>query len=364
MNMRKFKISISCIALAMLTLNSCKKKEEATVTNDNTSSVATNTGDENKKLSVTELSSGVKIVGSTEKTGTPPAPNSQLDFQMTTDSDQGIRNEGFDIKFASNEQIAGAYIRFADVDGNKVDGYIDVPVSLGSERSARNVDTKSKDNRALRLSATDSTSSSAYEYEIDVDFEKTLTPGRFCYFICLYNASGQISPIQERCVTVEEWGGDSKIVGAWKFTKFSDDSDEYSYYIPCESGDSVLVTDSLLVNDWVLTIYDNGTYKEQFVTESYEANYDSSYSTCTPQLENTVSKYDEIYKGNWAYDSENNTFTAIDYEVIDNLDPSESEVYDEGDLYLDRVPVIINGNELQLQNIDGENSVTAYFTKQ
>lgn len=358
--MRKFKTSVFCIAISMLALNSCKKKEEATVVEENnTVTTETSNGDENKKLTVTELTTGVKVEGATEKTGTPPAPNSQLDFQMNSEKQQGILNEGFDIKFTSTEQIAGAYIRLADVDGNKMEGYLDVPVSIKNERPTKANSTKEKKFSRPNVAST------ANEYEIDVDFEKSLSPGKFCYFICLYNASGQISPIQERCITVEAWGGDSKIVGSWKFTHFSDNSEDvFSYYIPCQSGDSVQVKDSILVDDWILTIYENGTYKEDIISEMYEVDYDKAYDNCTYNLENTISKQDDTYKGNWAYDSENNTFTAIDYEVIDNIDPSESEIYDDGELYLDKSPIVITGNKLELQDFDGENSVTAYFTKQ
>ncbi len=352
--MNKLKISISCIALSMLTLQSCKKKDEAVTTTETTTTktAAANTGEETKSLTVEELSKGVAIKGAIEKTGTPPAPNSDLDFQMNSEKQQGIQNEGFDIKFTSSEDIAGAYIRLADVDGNKVDGYIDVPVTKRNSRPTN----KSTHKKSVfgRSTVSEITSN---EYEIDIDFEETLSPGKFCYFICLYNASNQISQIQERCVTVEEWGGNDALVGTWKLI-----GEKKGYYYFCNNGDSVFLKDKIISSEDLITFNADGTYYLTYKEEWKDYDLDVSLENCSLIYEDTLSKNDGISKGQWAYDGVVNSLTIVEYEFIDNIEPEDSEVYNEGELVLDKIGVSITGNQLVLTDKEDDEEIT--FTKQ
>ncbi len=309
---------------------------------------------ENRKIPVSELDKNVVVVGATKKTGTAPAPTGSVDFKLQGRNNRAQLKSGFNIKLESNDDdIAGAYLQLLDSDKNKVDGYFEVPISAFT--SGR-LNGKSKNNLGgLKTKELE-------ENEIDINFGDGLQPGTFCYEICLYDADNNVSSIVEVCVEVESWGGNASLVGTWKLNEAESDLEANksdNYYEYCDNGDSLLIEDIVIFENFTISFNNDGSYEEGGKVNFPNAIFSSE--ECSVSYEDDDS---EKAFGKWSFDEDDQTLVVIAYEYIDEENPSNNEVLENGELYFENEKIDITGNKLTLTFEDDDDVLIYVFDKQ
>lgn len=331
--------------LSFLTFSCGKNDDNSSTTNEDLAQKQNET--ENRIIPVSELNSGIRIDGALSKTGTPPSPNGNLNFQINTEKQEAFQEYGFNIKFSTTDEIAGAYILFQDTDGNLLDNYLDVPLSALESGKTSNTKTpivSKKSSKKQNLLTGD-------DYIVDVDFDNIL-PGNFCYDICLYDVNGNISVIQNVCVEVEAWGGNFEIIGEWIYDSSNDDN-TYTQEIPCANGDTVIAN----FNDeetWTLVLNADGSYYETYKGIENVIDYEATLNSCT--LISSKENYEDKYLGNWAYNEDKETFTIIDFRYENVLNASENNDYLDGSVYF-------NGDNTTAKIVSGNLVITETYTK-
>lgn len=359
--MKFFKFTLLLTSFICLTFSCSKDDNNSSGSSEDIAKAQNET--ENRTIPTSEIESGVRIEGATSKPGLPPSPNGSLDFQISTDKQEAFQEAGFDIQFSTTSNIEGAYILFQDSEGNKLNNYLDVPLSSLQGKKSANKRTKvSKKHNKLSTSNKVSTEN---DYILDVDFDN-ISPGTFCYEICLYDDNGNISAIQNICIEVEAWGGNSSIVGKWIFDRTADETEENgSTSIDCESGETITVN-YRSNNDketWILVLNADGTYYETYEGSEEYIDYDASRSSCSAVYETSI--YEDKYSGNWAYNEDKETLTIIDFKYEDLLDASENETYPDGSVYFDGINTTANvvAGELVIVDYFDNDTETLIFKK-
>ncbi len=310
---------------------------------------------EDTVISTDILKAGV-VIGDLELTsGTPPAPNSDLDFSISTNEQDAFLDNGFDIDFSSTDEIAGAYIQLQDADGNNVDGYFDIPKEAFDNSITGKLASKKRKNKNKLSAKSDDT-----DYGIDVDFEASVPVGRFCYIICLYDAEGNVSQLQEVCVDVNAWGGNETIIGEWIYDRSEpeDTEDEYTEDIECENGQILTAVPFYIdvKDEWILVLSENGDYSETY--DEIEKTIDTFESVKNCEATYDEYSYNERYSGKWSYNEEDETLTLVDFAYEDLLDPSNNETYPEGEVYFEGAGVeIIDGELVITDSYDNGTSI-------
>ncbi|WAC01449.1 hypothetical protein N7U66_15690 [Lacinutrix neustonica] len=183
--MKKRNLFLAIASVAILFSTSCSKDDDNTTAQVDTEALANSqNATEDENIPATTLEGGINIAGATKVTGLPPAPNSNLDFDMSGTKNEAFQRTGFDIVLSSNSTLEGAYIVFKDSEGNATGTYFDVPASaFGTSRnnSSRMATKAPMVNRRSRLMPPNN--------DIDVDFDSSIPAGQFCYAICVYDAS-------------------------------------------------------------------------------------------------------------------------------------------------------------------------------
>ncbi|MDB2385147.1 hypothetical protein N9V96_01610 [Polaribacter sp.] len=260
--MKNFKLFIIPLTISLLFFSHCSKDEGSTIGEDEALALEQNAS-EDLKITLATLSSGVTINGSTKETGIAPAPNSDLDFQLNTSATEAFQSSGFSVEFSSSDNIAGAYILLKDIDGNTADSYFDV-----TQLYAKNVNKKGTTKSVLGKTKTNVQAKNDYENEIAIDFGDNVPAGQFCYDICLYDYSNNISQIQTVCVTVEFWGGNAAIVGEWVFDKTVPDFTEETEEIQCDNNQTFEAVYYLEENEKIsITFFEDGSYLDKYYSE-------------------------------------------------------------------------------------------------
>ena len=348
-------ISLLCL-LTFIVFTSCKKNDGSSIEGDEQIAAEQN-ATEKTKISTATLESSVEVAGASKNTGTPPAPNSNLNFQLNTAKTEAFQNAGLSIEFSSNDNIAGAYIQFKDVDGTPTNSYFNV-----SQFSNK---TQNKKGKKKQLFTTKSAESKVKltENTIDINFGDNIPAGQFCYDICLYDVNNNISQIQTVCVTVEAWGGNASLVGEWVLDRSEPDNSDYKETFNCNNGQSFDAQYSLEENQVIsLNFEEDGSYTENYYAEERYINYSESTSSCSAVYNDT-----EIYSykitGNWAYNVGENTLTVVQFKFEDLGDGTE-EVYQDGELYFEGFSVDFNGaNQLILSYTDSGENFKFYFNR-
>lgn len=354
--MKTLKLSLVLFAFTFLVFTSCKKDEGSFIEGDEQIAAEQN-ATEKTKISAATLESSIEVEGATKNTGTPPAPNSNLDFQLDTSKTEAFQNSGLTIGFSSNDNIAGAYIQLKDVDGTPTDSYFNV-----SQFSNKTADKKTKKKLFFNSELTDN-KAKLTENKIDINFGSNIPAGQFCYDICLYDANNNISQIQTVCVTVEAWGGNAALVGEWVFDRGEPDNSDEKETFNCSNGQSFEALYSLIENEVIsLKFAEDGTYTENYYSEDRYLDYSASTSSCS-------AIYDEVeidnYKltGNWAYNVNENTLTVVQFKFEDLVNGSE-EVFQDGELYFEGFTVeASNNNQLILSYSDFGENFKFYFNR-
>lgn len=302
---------------------------------------------EEQAIPLTVIESGIEIEGATKNTGAPPQPTGSVDFQIDTKQQEGFQGSGFQIDFSSSSNIAGAYIQFKDVDGNAADSYFDVPATSISDNGR----TEGASNGRFGESAR---TEEEGDKVIEVNFGDAVPAGEFCYDICLYDAANNVSQIQTICVTVESWGGNAEMVGTWVLERdevtstVPDTSEVEQREIICGNGQT-LTADNITNEVFELTLIlgENGSYEDEVKEEYQFLNFIESAEICSAVYFD-LSQYQAKTTGNWAYNEEEGTMTAVAFKIEDLLEPGESVEFEDGNLYFEGLEVELVGGQLIL----------------
>ena len=354
--------SLLLIAIVAITclVSSCNKDDDNNPSNQGNEQLANEqNATEEAKIPTSTLETGIEIEGASKETGTPPSPNSNLNFDLNTDLTEAFQGSGLRIEFSSTESIAGAYIQFKDVDGNAASNYFNV-----SSSSFFNIDNGRLAGKVEPVKRSLSNARVAQEFndQIEVDFGSNVPAGQFCYDICLYDASNNVSQIQTVCITVEAWGGNASIVGEWIFDK-GEPATDVKETINCSNGQTIEVDYAQYTKDeWTFVLNEDGTYFEIYDVEGRELDYSATESNCSATY-GDVERGNEKYSGNWAYNEEDQTLTVIDFKYENFLNASENEDYEDGDLYFEGAKAEIISGQLILTETDDGETYKAYFNR-
>lgn len=320
---------------------------------------------ESTPLEANKVSDNVIIEGATKEDGTPPTPNEAISLDISNSGKTAFLNEGFDISLSSDGTITGAYLQIKANDGTVADSYYDIDI-------AANMAGKKGNNKRFLKSRKGKLNPSAAKTDgstLDVDFTSQISPGTFCYVICVYDAQGNISAPQEICVTVESWGGSADAVGTWNIVKEVETvngvsgtilpgeeecSDESTY--DCESGGQFTASyDCYTTGSFTLIFNENGTYKFYSQDTEKELDLETSQSTCEATYEEFIDAYTS--KGSWAYVKEEKKLVMVEYEYTEEYQgETTTETYEPGDAYpLFEGVVELNGNSLIITIEEGVN---------
>lgn len=355
--MKKFSLSLLVVVLATTTLLiSCGS--ETTVVDEDKKIAENQNALEDNKIDVSLLEKGITIEGAKKLMGVPPSPNGVLDFKLNKSGGSAIQKTGFNISFSSDDQIAGAYIRFKDVDDNATSDFFDVPNSYFVSSKQTSVTmfngVTKKDNKFFKNDLEDT---------INVKLNSTIPAGEFCYEICLYDADNNISSIETVCIVVEAWGGNADVVGEW----FLDRIDEGVTEVNCYSGDIVEVSEYIKVRNGeesFIRLGKDGTYNDLIKDESALLNVIQTSIDCEVSYTDYV-KREQEREGNWAYNEEDNKLIISVFKFRDLLNSSNTEEYDFGEeLYNDITIKKLTDTELILEESDqSENFTVTYYFK-
>ena len=314
--------------------------EDTTESTNNTNNMD-NTSDTEPTVSLAAIETGVSIDGANKIEGMPPAPNGVLDFQMETDNHSGYLSTGFLLEFSSENEPKGAYVLFKDENGNNATSYFDVPLNVMDGK------TGSHKNRAKDKFSSIS-SKKIVEEEILVAFNAQVPVGKFCYDICLYDASNNVSQVITRCVEIENWGGSSEFVGEWIFDRDTEDGVDSSYInkINCANGGVIEVHDRDYREE-LFVLEEGGDYYETYTDYVDE---DASRQSCQIVAINEADYEIDKFLGKWTYSSSTNKFSVVDFAYEFFPDATENEVYDSGEIYIDEVDIAIFNGELVLSD--------------
>lgn len=358
--MKKINSLLVIAFIAILSLTSCKSDDDGSSISEGEVIANTQNETEDSSIAVTSLENGVSIENASKLSGTPPASNSELDFNLNSDAIEAFQETGLKIQFSSDESIAGAYILFKDLEGNTIDNYFDVPATAFN--SVYNKGAKSSKKGVLK-NIKESEKMEDFNDEIQIDFSAVVPAGKFCYDICLYDTENNVSQIQTVCVTVEAWGGNASIVGEWLLDRIEGDDDLETF--DCDNGDSITAVYSKEIkNDITLVLNQDGTYYLATDREEYDIDYEATTSTCTAVYEDEIDLDNDKYSGNWAFNEEIETLTTVDFKYEDFLFPEYNEEIEDGELGIEgaKTEVISDQLVLTFDLSDGEIG-KAYFNR-
>jgi hypothetical protein len=356
------KISVALNVLLLCVLVSCSNDDKLSASGDEQVAIEQNAS-ENVNTPVSALENGIIINGATKKNGNPPSPNSDLDFTIAATEKTGFQKSGFQIEFSSNADIAGAYVRFKDADGNGTSSYFDIPASSFGTKYAKKKSFIKNGVFQTKLNVANKAAKNLSN-TIDVNLKSTVPAGVFCYDICLYDSQNNISSIQTVCVTIEAWGGNAKLVGKWKLNLISDN--DGSFDIDCANGGTVSVTDvNLLKEDIFVYFNEDGTYDDSQSGEVATLDYNATVESCSQVYLQETEKINQERYGNWAFEEEANELTIVVFELKDLLDPDYSEMFEFGERVFNGLYIKeLTNTKLVIEEVyDSSSKITYEFSR-
>lgn len=353
--MKKQTLKFIAMSFAITVLASCSSNSISGSIGDEKLAAEQNASEDNK-VSVANLEKGLLIDGAVKKTGTPPAPNNNIDFTLSGDNKTGFQKAGIKIKFSGIDDVQGAYIRFKDVDGNPTTNYFDVPAtSFGYKGSSK----KKKDVFFH------SSKSKANTRAITVNFTDVIPPGTFCYDICIYDNANNVSQIETVCVTIESWGGNAAMVGDWHMESYTDSKIE-TQELSCVNGGSVIIEteEKVVSTDITFSLKDNGAYSDLVKREFNSLNYDETINTCSVVF-GDLEKDDFKRTGNWAFNEDKNELTIVMFKYEDLLDANNSEEYEFGTSFFSGIKLkeITEDTMILEEEVENAGRTFTYFFK-
>lgn len=356
----------SAVMAALLITAACSKDDK-----DNTAEQAEEQAEqlESTPLEANIVSDNVIIQGGNKEMGAPPTSNGAITLNIGDTGKTALLNEGFQISLDSDASITGAYLRFKDADGTVADSYYDIDLS------ANTINGKS-----FAISKTKKKGSTSAKNDIkvlDVDFSTVIEPGTFCYEICVYDASGNISAPQEVCAIVESWGGNAGLVGSWDMTKqeYTEDGETtveilgeescYTSSVYCDNNDSFEYQECYTTELGNITFKSDGSFTTDFRGVDTEIDYEASSAQCQEVFE-ADEEYKEVYKGFWAYSSTASKLTLVAYEnTYTEAGETETELLEngEGELIFDGVIQLTNTTMVisEEEDYDLDGTVDEFF---
>jgi len=370
--MRKsiFLFAFLCFAF---TITSCSNDDNETTPPTVVDPFAGNSSIEDAVITISNDDIDVVAIGAEIKSTLTDPLEANGDIEMTVPTTEPLAFpeedasgiSGFKIELAPQNDFDGIYVQ---LDG--ATDYLDIPKSsltliedeFTGKTSARNEDAN---------------------YELNIDLGSEVTPGTFCYEICIYDAEGNISAPIEVCVTVKFFGGNSALVGEWNLNTVKitegDTNSEYAsgetickptYTEECNTGEVKQLKECEFLPGINVVFNQDGTYISKFIsngTDYYEALLD--YDTCEVveyPSDNVTSREEE---GKWSYDLDGENqkrLILITYkETITYTDgTSEIDTYESGEADLEEnvLNVIENSFDITFPEED-EGIRTYYFSK-
>ena len=214
--------------------------------------------------------------------------------------------------------------------------------------------------------------------EINVDFNLEIPPGQFCYEICVYDEAGNISEPEEVCVTVESWGGKDDMDGEWVMVReertengqsvvFETGQEAcYEYDFECVNGQAIDALECYTRTSGEVRINSDGSYRAEFHGNDRWLD-ESSYENCQAAYVNET--FEDVSEGQWAFVSETNRLTIVEYYFRGKVDGDLDEEYTleagdarlvlDGTIELDGDSFVIT--ESRDEDGDGVEEVSRYY---
>ena len=329
---------------------------------------------ESVQLEANDVSSNVIIAGASKIQGNPPAPNGAISLDVSNSTGTAFLGEGFDISLSSDGNPVGAYIQFLSNDGVAASEYFDVNIAANlSGKSSKTTFLNKVQSKSINLSAKND------DTKINVDFNLDLPPGQFCYEICVYDEQGNISDPQQVCVTVESWGGMDDMDGNWIMVReertiegvsvvFETGQEAcYSYPFECVNGQALEVDECYTRISGEVRINGDGSYRAEFEGIDRWLDYGPSYENCQAvYIEET---FEDISEGQWAFVSDSNRLTIVEYYFRGSVDGDLDEEYTleagDAELIIDGI-IEIDGNSFVItettdEDGDGVEEINRYY---
>ncbi len=336
---------------------------------------------EESPINLQTLEKGITIPDAIVKTGTI-TPTGDISFDIDAKKQSAFLDTGFSVELEVPDNYAGAFIQLKGDNGELSDTYFDISnnQSFGFKNLNKQLSTSlftSKNTAAKSLE--DDTN----VIEIDVEFENTIPPGRFCYLVCIYDDQGNISEPTEVCVEVEAWGGNSNLVGTWtydreeivltdgtKTIRIGEKSDCFTNRTFCDNTQKE-VEHCEVTNSLVFTLSANGTQTIEENTDEDQFIFDEEdINNCA---ETAAINILSTHKGNWAYNEEEKKLTLVIFEFSGSEDgepiTDEFEIADNIGIGFDVEVFKLTSNELvfkveDIETIDNNGDVidtTGFF---
>ena len=368
--MRKsiFLFAFLCFAF---TITSCSNDDNETTPPTVVDPFAGNSSVEDAVITISNDDIDVADIGGVMIKSTPLVANGDIEMTVPATESLAFPEEGFKIELAPQNDFDGIYVQ---LDG--ATDYLDIPKSSltlidqsTGKTSARNEDAN---------------------YELNIDLGSEVTPGTFCYDICIYDSFGNISNPIEVCVTVKFFGGNSALVGEWNLNTVKitegDTNSEYAvgetickptYTEECNTGEVKQLNECETLPEINIVFNQDGTYILKFINNGTGTDYYEglNYETCEV-VEYPYNEEDAISteEGKWSYDidgeNQKRLILIIYKETVTYTDDSDREdeiyTYESGEADLDENVLNIIENSFDItfpEEEEGEGIRTYYFSK-
>ena len=364
--MRKsiFLFAFLCFAF---TITSCSNDDNETTPPTVVDPFAGNSSIEDAVITISNDDIDVAAIGGVMIKSTPLVANGDIEMTVPATESLAFPEEGFKIELAPQNDFDGIYVQ---LDG--ATDYLDIPKSSltlidqsTGKTSARNEDAN---------------------YELNIDLGSEVTPGTFCYDICIYDSFGNISNPIEVCVTVKFFGGNSALVGEWNLNTVKiAEGDTNSEYAPGETTCKLSYTEECdgekqlnqcdILPGINVVFNQDGTYISKFISNGTDYYEGLNYNTCEVVQypsdegdENEISTEDE---GKWSYDfdgeNQKRLILIIYKKTITYTDgTSEIDTYESGEAELAEnvLNVIENSFDITFPEEEEDEGIrTYYFSK-
>lgn len=365
-----FLFAFLCFAITII---SCSNDDNETPTV--VDPFAGNSSVEDAVITISNDDIDVAAIQGAEIKSTPLEANGNIEMTVPATESLAFPEEdapgisGFKIELAPQNDFDGIYVQL-----NGATDYLDIPKSsltliedeFTGKTSARNEDAN---------------------YELNIDLGSVVTPGTFCYDICIYDSNGNISSPIEVCVTVKFFGGNSALVGEWNLnTMKTTEGDTYSEYAVgqtfCEPTYTEECDGEKQLNECEtlpginIVFNQDGTYISKFISNGTDYYEGLNYETCEvveyPSDEENQSSREEEGKWSYDFDGENQKrLILIIYKktityTVDSGKDKETIEYGSGETDLEENVLNVIENSFDISfSYDDENEVirTYYFSK-
>ncbi|WP_459212649.1 hypothetical protein [Aquimarina rhabdastrellae] len=333
-----YKIYLTALLLLVIFFQSCKK-------DDSFQEFIASDPQEEAILNENTVSDNLVIIESSRISEPLPEPRGTIDFPEIATSQYAYLKHGFTILLPTGD-YSGAYIQVKSLTGNLAPNYHDVPITNRS-----NVNSSSIKSSLFTTTNIDGPN-------IPVHFKRTMTPGKFCFLISVYDNEGNVSQPQEVCINIEAWGGNPNLVSHWKFDHVLDNgltvlagedhscSKDNSYTCNNQETLEILQASCEATSTLNFTIREDGTYS---LTEIYKKtkklNIEDSTLNCEARFDEDSDDIAFRSHGKWAFDEENGTLTLVQFAKNDPFELDYGKIISTNAIDVTATSLSINENQ-------------------